>query len=282
MRSCAPQRAAMPWASRYSCNCRSTTSAASSRASSRSSASGAGIGGGLAAAADQGIGRRVHHFDLVGFVQERLGNAVGGALAGDALHFVLLLADVLQVDGGDDADAAVEQFLDILPALRIAAAGRIVVGQPVDQANAGMAAEDGGEVDDLVNAARVAFDDGGNHFEAGEYLLDLGGGLSLHRAHHDVLAALLAAPAFVEHAVRLADARGVSQKHFQAPAPLPALFRLDAAQQLFGIGAMVSVLGHGREAVRYQPSAFGAPSARGSDPGAKLFRRCGTLKATVL
>ena len=66
-------------------------------------------------------------------------NAVGGALAGDALHLVLLLADVLQVDGGDHGDAAVEQFVDILPALRIAAARRIIVGQTVDQADLRMA-----------------------------------------------------------------------------------------------------------------------------------------------
>jgi len=82
--------------------------------------------------------------------------------------------------------------------------------------------------------------------EAGEYLLDLGCRLSLHRTHYDVLAALRPAPAFGEHTVRLADAGCVSQKHFQAPETLAALFRLDAAEQLFGVGAMVSMLGHGK------------------------------------
>ena len=71
-----------------------------------------------------------------------VGHAVARAFAGDALDVVLLLGDVLQVDRGDDADAVLQQFLDVLPALLVPAAGRIVVSQTVDQADLRMAADD--------------------------------------------------------------------------------------------------------------------------------------------
>ena len=97
------------------------------------------------------IGRGIDDFDFVGFVQEFLRDAGGGALSGEALDGRLLFADVLHVDRGDDGDALVEDFLDILPAFRIAAAGRIVEGQFVDQADLRMAAEDGGQVDGAID-----------------------------------------------------------------------------------------------------------------------------------
>ncbi len=153
MRSCAPHRAATPCSSRYSCNWRSMTSAASSRASSRSSSKLRGRSAcwrapsHLRAAFEQRLGRRIHDFDLVRLVEKVLRDAVRGALAGDPLDVVLLLADVLHIERGDDADAAVEQVAHILPALRIAAAGRIALRQAVDQADLRMAAEEGHQVD---------------------------------------------------------------------------------------------------------------------------------------
>ena len=69
------------------------------------------------------------------------------------------------IDGGDDADALLQQVVHILPALRIAAARRIVEGQLVDQADL----RDGGGrrrgVDDLVDAAIVLFTESGDHFQ---------------------------------------------------------------------------------------------------------------------
>ena len=72
------------------------------------------------------IGRGIDDFDFVGFVKEFFGDAGGGALSGEALDGRLLFADVLHVDRGDHGDALVQDFLDILPAFRVAAAGRIV------------------------------------------------------------------------------------------------------------------------------------------------------------
>jgi len=43
---------------------------------------------------------RIDHFDFIGFGEKSLGNALRGALAGDALNSRLLFLDVLQIDGG--------------------------------------------------------------------------------------------------------------------------------------------------------------------------------------
>ena len=140
----------------------------------------------------------------------------------------------------------------------------------------GLAAEDGGQVHDFVDPAGVAFDDGENRFEAGENLLDLGRGLPLDGAHHDVFAALRPPPPFGEHTVRLADPGRVSQKHFQARAVLTPLFRLHAAEQRFGVGAaLVRKLWHrgkslksaGRRPKRERLRRPGTRIARRGDPG---------------
>jgi hypothetical protein len=53
---------------------------------------------------------------------------------------------VLDVEGGDDGDARVEQFVDVLPALLVPAAGLVGVGELVDQGDGGGAGEQRVEV----------------------------------------------------------------------------------------------------------------------------------------
>ena len=160
------------------------------------------------------------------------------------LDIQLLLADVLQVDRGDDGDAAVEQVFDILPALRIAAARRIVVGQLVDQADGRVAAEEGGKVEDFVSLSAVPLLYGRNDLEAGEHALDIRRVGALHQPHHHVLPALFAAPAFIEHAVRFADAGSVAEEDLEAAAPFAPFGGLNAAQQFLGAGSLVGAGGH--------------------------------------
>ena len=79
----------------------------------------------------------------------------------------LLFSDVFEVDRGDDGDARRQQLFDVLVAVGVAAPGRVLVRQSVDQTNLGMALEQGGEVDDgdagdferriLFNLARQIF-----------------------------------------------------------------------------------------------------------------------------
>jgi hypothetical protein len=81
-------------------------------------------------------------------------------------------------------------------------------------------------------------------FEPGDDLLDLGRDVALDRPHHHVLPAQFAPAALIEHAQRLADARGVAQKHFEPAAPRPPLFRLDAPQQFLGIRPLIGSIRH--------------------------------------
>ena len=61
-------------------------------------------------------------------------------------HDVVERLEVLDVDVGDDVDAGVQQFLDVLPALLVPRAGHVRVRELVDQRDLGPAGEDRVEV----------------------------------------------------------------------------------------------------------------------------------------
>src|SRR5690349_3199764 len=90
----------------------------------------------------------------------------------------------------------------------------VVVSKPIDQTNLGMTAQNGGNIYD----GHALYVDGRNNFERAQDWLDFWRNVRLKCSHDHVLAALLASPRFIEHAERLADARGVAQKYFQ-PSP---------------------------------------------------------------
>ena len=83
-------------------------------------------------ATPQGLGRHVHQLDLVGATEEVVGDGVGLALAGDLGGDVAQRLHLVDVHGGDHVDAEVEQHDDLLPALGVHAAGRVGVGDVVD------------------------------------------------------------------------------------------------------------------------------------------------------
>ena len=99
-----------------------------------------------------------------------------------------------------------------------------------------MAAEDGGEVDGAI--------DGGDDFQTGDDFADRGGDFTLRGGDYDILPAFLAAPPFIEHAERFADARRVAQEDFEAAAAFTPLLRLYAAEEFIGIEPAVSSAGH--------------------------------------
>ncbi len=89
----------------------------------------------LAVPRDAHLRRRIHHHDLVGRIQEAARHGLRHVLAGDALHALPQVVDVLNVDGGDDGDARVQKFVYVLPAAGVGRSRRIVVSQSVHQAN---------------------------------------------------------------------------------------------------------------------------------------------------
>ena len=78
-------------------------------------------------------GREIDQLDRVGAVEHRVRHGLAHAHVRDLGDDVVEALDVLDVDRGVDVDAAVEQLLDVEIALGMAAAGRIGMGELVDQ-----------------------------------------------------------------------------------------------------------------------------------------------------
>ncbi|MNP00422.1 hypothetical protein D3C76_922120 [compost metagenome] len=77
--------------------------------------------------------RQVDQHQLERFLQHPVRQGLAHLHAGDVADLVVEAFQVLDVDRGIDVDACSQQFLDILPALGVAAAGHIAVGQFIDQ-----------------------------------------------------------------------------------------------------------------------------------------------------
>src|SRR5438046_1010903 len=127
-------------------------------------------------------GGSVHDFDFFGATDKTQWDRMRGALAGDALDGVLLLFDVLEIQGGDDVDTVCEQFFDVLPALGMLAAGRVVHRQLVDQADLRPTLEDASDIQGV----------GSQDFQGGDLPGDVTGATRLNGAYDDILAAALA------------------------------------------------------------------------------------------
>ncbi|MNG93951.1 hypothetical protein D3C79_529430 [compost metagenome] len=87
----------------------------------------------LAQALQQLARRQVDQHQLEGFLQDPVGQGLAHMHTGDVADLVVEAFQVLDVDRGIDVDACSQQFLDILPALGVAAAGHIAVGQFIDE-----------------------------------------------------------------------------------------------------------------------------------------------------
>ena len=147
--------------------------------------------------------------------------------AGDGLHCFLQLGDVLDVDGADYFHAGGQQILDILPPSWIPGTRGIVIGKPIDHANARTAIEESVHVDlDPFFMGTIS--------DVAEQCRDLGGDLRLDCADHDVLTALAPAPRLVEHAKRLADAGRVTEEYLEIALPDSVFLGLSLAQKFFG------------------------------------------------
>ena len=141
----------------------------------------------LVQALEQLLGRQVDQLDLVGAVEDAVGDGLAHAHAGDLRDDVVQALEVLDVDRGVDVDAGVEQLLDVVPALRVPAAGRVRVRELVDQDQLGPAREDGVEVHLARAPGRgTAIDLARDDLEPVEQRLGLGAAVRLDDADDDV------------------------------------------------------------------------------------------------
>jgi hypothetical protein len=102
------------------------------------------------------LGREVDEHDLVGLVEDPVGERFAHANAGELEDRVVEAFEMLDVDRRDDVDAASEELVDVLVALLVAHAGGVGVREFVDQRELGCALDLAG------TALAPLFADGGN------------------------------------------------------------------------------------------------------------------------
>ena len=175
----------------------------------------------------------VHQLDLVGRAHDLVGDALLLGDAGDMTDDIVQALQVLDVDGADDRDARIEELLDILPAMGVAAARGVGVGQLVDQDDLGPPRQHRLDVDFGVPGALVLDDDRRDHLDTGELLGGVAAAVRLDHRGHDIGAAAHPALRLAEHRVRLADAgRGT-----QVDAQIRAFTTKDAHPPIIPRGA---------------------------------------------
>ena len=92
------------------------------------------------------LGRKVDQFDIVGAIKECVGNSLLDKDAGDLGHDVAEALHMLNIERRPNVDPGFQQFGDVLPALRVAAAGRVGVRELVHQDDFGTAQKGGVQV----------------------------------------------------------------------------------------------------------------------------------------
>ncbi len=188
------------------------------------------------------FGRNVDQRDFVGGVEHLVGNGFAHPDARQFGHLVVDAFQMLDIQRGIDVDAGIEQFLDILPALRVARTRRIGMGEFVHQDQAGPALQRTVEVElpDL-DAAMVDLQKRQNRQPLGESCR-FAAAVMFDNADHDVAAALQLTPGFGQHGVGLAHTGRGAEEDLEMTAPV--LFRLIAEQlqQFVGVRAAVSGL----------------------------------------
>jgi hypothetical protein len=175
--------------------------------------------------------RSIHDHDLVRTaIQKTARNGAGGSLACDALNFILKFLQILEVDCGDDGDSSIEQLFNVLPAMTVWTAGRIVICETINESNLRVPRDYGGNIYYFL-AAHLQHR---NNFELLQYGLHFRGILRLQGANDDVLPSFMAAAAFVQHLEGFAYARSIAQENLETATPLPNLLAFDFRQQLVG------------------------------------------------
>ena len=210
----------------------------------------------LLQALDQVVGREIDQLDGVGAVEYRIRHGLAHAHVRDLRDHVVEALDVLDVDRGVDVDAVAQQLLDVEIALGMAAAGRVGMGELVDQHDLRAAGDDGVEVHLLEPLAPVFDAPARNDLEPVEQRLGLLAAVRLDDADDDIVAVLLAGARLLQHLVGLADAgRGADENLELADA---ALFPARSLEQGFRRRPLVRVAAR----ICHQVSAVLTPRPR--------------------
>jgi hypothetical protein len=100
----------------------------------------------LGQALEQLIRRKIDQHDLVGLVENRVGYGLAHAHCANLLYDIIEALEVLDVKCRPDVDPDRQEFVDILPSLRMPAAGDVRVGKFIDQQQLRTACKRGVEI----------------------------------------------------------------------------------------------------------------------------------------
>ena len=167
------------------------------------------------------VRRDVDNLDVVGAIDDRVGNCLSNADLGDLGHDIIEAFDVLDVDGGVDVDAGGQQFLDVATTLGVAAPGRIGMSEFIDEHQLGAALEDGIEIHLLQIMAFIRDPPSRYDLQALEQCLGFLAPMGLDHADHDVDLFMLLGPGGLQHLIGLADPGCRAEKDLQPPLRLP-------------------------------------------------------------
>ena len=161
---------------------------------------------------DQRLGREVDEHDLVGLAEDAVGQRLPHPGPRELGDLVVERLEVLDVDGREDVDAGAEHVLDVLEALRVLRARRVRMGELVDEAELGGAAQDRQAVHLVERDVAIASRGGGAPPPGRPPAPRSRAGVRLEVADHDVPAGLRLGLALLQHPVGLPDAGGHAQE----------------------------------------------------------------------
>ena len=149
---------------------------------------------------------------------------------------------MLDIQGRPDIDTGVEQFLDILPALRVARARLafrdIGVGKLIDDQRRGSALQRRIQIEFTAGHAAVAHLDGRQLLETFEEFLRLRAPVGFNVAHDDIGTCRACAARCFQHGIGLADAGGRADEDFQPPAMCTRFIPLYSGKQFVRITSL--------------------------------------------
>ncbi|MNO66343.1 hypothetical protein D3C76_571290 [compost metagenome] len=144
---------------------------------------------------------------------------------------------MLDVDRGVHVDARGQEFLHVLPAFGVAAAGGVRVGQFVHQGQGRRGTQQAVEVHFLKGDATVLAAQQGLLMQPSEQRFGFGAAMGFDHPGQHLHALALLGVSSLEHGEGLADAGGSAEEHLQ-PAPAGAW---EVGQQRIGAGGVTHV-----------------------------------------
>ena len=191
----------------------------------------------LAQTLEQLVDRQVDDTHFVRPVEHRVRDRLAHDHTSDLRDDVVEALEVLDVHRREDVDARVEQLDHVLPALWVAGAGRVGVGQLVDEDELRMPRERAVEVELVELDPAVLDDPARQELEPHQHRARLVAAVRLDDPDHDVALPILDLQARgLEHRVRLADAGGGAEEDRQLAERRRLFFLAQPRDQLIGVG----------------------------------------------